>query len=139
MLYSIDKFKDDFLYFEFDNMLIEDDNELLNSNEHYIDYKSEYISKTKINCEQLDNLLRNFTILNNFYTKSNDRKYVYHFIDNNTKQKYDDEIKHINITQIKLYTNFIDHIEFLNTAKSIVKDETVKIVDKSRMLKLVSK
>lgn len=139
MLYSIDKFKSDFLYFEFDNMLIDENNELLNSNEHYIDYKSEYISKTEINCKQLDNLLKKFNILNNFYTKSSERKYVYHFVDDNIKRSYNDEIKQINVSQITLYTNFINHIEFLNISKNTTKNETIKIIDKSRMTKLVNK
>jgi hypothetical protein len=139
MLYCCDKFKNDFLHFDFDNMLIEEDNNMLNSNEHYIDYKNEYIEQTKINHKKLDDLLKKFNILNNFYTKSDDRKYVYHFIDNNTKEKLNNEIKNIHLYQRKLYTNFLKHIEFLNIAKNTTVNETVKILDKSRMTRLVNK
>lgn len=139
MLYCCDKFRNDFLHFDFDNMLIEEDNELLNSNEHYIDYKNEYIEQTKINHDKLDELLKKFNILNNFYTKSCDCKYVYHFIDNNTKENYNNNIKNIHLNQRTLYTNFINHIEFLNTAKNITIKETIKISDKSRMTRLVNK
>ena len=62
-----------------------------------------------------------------------------HFIDNNTKEKYNNEIKDIHIYQRKLYTNFINHIEFLNNAKNTENIETLKITDKSRMTKLVLK
>jgi hypothetical protein len=120
-------------------MLIEEDNELLNSNEHYIDYKNEYIEQTNINHKKLDELLKKFNILNNFYTKSCDRKYIYHFIDNDTKEKLNNEIKDIHLYQRKLYTNFLKHIEFLNIAKNTTTNETVKILDKSRMTKLVNK
>ena len=49
------------------------------------------------------------------------------------------EIKNIHLYQRKLYTNFINHIEFLNNAKNTTVNDTVKIVDKSRMTKLVNK
>jgi len=139
MLYCCDTFKCDFLDCNFDNMLIEEDNELLNSNEHYIDYKNEYIKQTNINHKKLDKLLKKFNILNNFYTKTCDCKYVYHFIDNHTKEKLNNEIKNIHLYQRKLYTNFINHIEFLNNAKNTTVNDTVKIIDKSRMTKLVNK
>lgn len=139
MLYCCNKFRNDFLHFDFDNMLIEEDNELLNSNEHYIDYKNEYIEQTKINHDKLDELLKKFNILNNFYTKSCDCKYIYHFIDNNTKENYNNNIKNIHLNQRILYTNFINHIEFLNIAKNITIEETIKISDKSRMTRLVNK
>jgi len=139
MLYCCDKFKDDFLCCDFDNILIEEDNNLLNSNEHYIDYKNEYIKQTNINHKELDSLLKKFSILNNFYTKSCDRKYVYHFIDNNTKEKLNNEIKNVHLYQRKLFTNFVNHVEFLNTAKNTRVNESVKIIDKSRMTKLVNK
>ncbi len=139
MLYCCDTFKCDFLNCNFDNMLIEEDNPILNSNEHYIDYKNEYIEQTKINHKKLDELLKKFNILNNFYTKSCDRKYVYHFIDNDTKEKLNNEIKNIHVYQRKLYINFINHIEFLNNAKNTTVNEPVKIVDKSRMTRLVNK
>lgn len=140
MLYCCDTFKCDFLDCNFDNILIEEDNPMLNSNEHYIDYKNEYIEQTKINHKKLDELLKKFNILNNFYTKSCDRKYVYHFIDNDTKEKLNNEIKNIHVYQRKLYINFINHIEFLNNAKNTTTvNEPVKIVDKSRMTRLVNK
>ena len=143
MLYCCNKFKNDFLHSEFDTMLIEQDNELLNSNEHYLDYKNEYIKQTNINHKKLDELLKKFNILNNFYTKSDDCKYVYHFIDNNTKEKLNNEIKKIHLNQRKLYTDFINHIEFLNTVKTTFINENIneninKKSDKSRMIKLVN-
>ena len=56
-----------------------------------------------------------------------------------TKEKLNNEIKNIHLYQRKLYTNFINHIEFLNNAKNTTVNDTVKIVDKSRMTKLVNK
>ena len=138
MLYCCDKFKSDFLHFDFDNMLIEENNELLNSNQHYIDYKNEYIEQTNTNHENLNELLKKFNILHNFYTKNNN-KYIYHFVDNNIKEKYNNEIKQIHIAQRSLYTNFINHIIFLNNAKNTLPNTVNEIVDKSRMTKLVNK
>ena len=139
MIYDNNEFKDNFLGYEFDIKLIEEDNELLNSNEHYIDYKKEYFSKSIKNHERLSVLLGKFNNLNNF-EGNNNRKYTYNFVNNNIKEEYNKEIKQIYIDQRNLFTNFINHIDFLNCCKNTKYNDLENIlVDKSRMTRLVDK
>lgn len=139
MLYNINKFQEDFLEYDFDIKLIEEDNTLLNSNKHYIDYKNDYLDSTKENYNKLNDILKKFKLLHNFYSKSSDNKYTYHFIDNSVKMEYNNKIKQIHIDQRNLFTNFIDHIDFLNMTKYILPDNKNQTIDKSRMTRLVDK
>lgn len=138
-IYDINNFKQQFLDFDFDYILIESNNEYINSNEHYLDFKNEYINNTNVHFEKLTELLKRFNILHNFYSKSSNNKYVYHYFDTNTKEDYNINIKNIIIDQRKLYSNFINHIDFLNNIKNSnhsINKEPENLEDKSRMVKV---
>ena len=48
-LYSEQSFNDTFININFDEFLIQNNNNLVNSNEYYLQYKSEYLEKTTTN------------------------------------------------------------------------------------------
>jgi hypothetical protein len=112
-LYSEQSFKETFLNINFDDFLIQNNNNIVNSNEYYLQYKSEYLEKTTTNMEQYIQLLKEFKQLSNNY-KVDNNKYSYTFIDKNVYNKTNKDIKTLLLEQRQLYNNFINYIQFLN-------------------------
>ena len=116
-LYNKDSFKDQFLKTDFDNYLIEQNNNLVNSNEHYLQYKNDYIKNTNDNYEKFIELLIKFNALSNNYNYNTvESKYSYTFIDHNIYSPINTELKRIIERQKKMFDDFINYIQFLNTS-----------------------
>lgn len=111
---SEESFKQQFLNIHFDNFLFENNNDLVNSNEFYIQYKTEYLTKTQDNYEKYSQLMKTFTHMTNNYT-INQSKYSYTFVDKNEYNRLNKELKTILIEQRELYNNFMNYIQFLNS------------------------
>lgn len=115
MNYNLDKFKNDFIDFDFDEKLIQQNNELLNSNEHYLQHKNEYLIQTNINYISFSNLVEKYNELVFNYTKDHEnKKYIYRYINNNTLYSINEQLKTILLKQGELYIIFTDYIEFLS-------------------------
>jgi hypothetical protein len=113
-LYNEENFKNTFLTNNFDDFLINNNNNLVNSNKYYLQFKVEYLNKTTNNLNKYTTLLKEFNELSNNY-KINDNKYSYTFIDKNLYNKTNNELKSLLLEQRKLYNNFINYIQFLNS------------------------
>lgn len=111
---SEESFKNQFLNIHFDNFLFENNNDLVNSNEFYIQYKTEYLRKTQDNYEKYSNLMKTFKHMTNNYTITHN-KYSYTFVDKNEYNRLNKELKTILIEQRELYNNFMNYIQFLNS------------------------
>jgi len=107
-------FKKQFLDINFDEFLFENNNDLINSNEFYIQYKTEYLSKTQDNFIKYSNLMKTFQNMTNNYLIKN-HKYSYTFVDKNEYNRLNKELKSVLIEQRELYNNFMNYIQFLNS------------------------
>lgn len=113
-IYNIDEFKMKFLNKNFDEILLNNNNNIINS-DVYLLQKNNYLNKTKENIEKLVELTTKFNILNNFYTKSDDKNiYTYHYINTKEKDEYNNMIKNIYKEQQYIYNNFLNYINILN-------------------------
>jgi hypothetical protein len=113
-LYNEEQFKNTFLNIDFDNILVQSNNKFVNSNELYINYKLEYITKTQDNLQKYKTIYDVLTKLSNNYTINNN-KYSYTFVDKNEYNKLNKEIKIILIEQRQLYINFLTYVQLLNS------------------------
>lgn len=116
MNYCNIEFKTKFLDIDFDNILNEQNNKYVNSDD-YLQHKNIYITSANRRLSELVKLKIDYDILNNFYTKSDNNKYIYNVIDVSTKDKYNDLIKNLIQEQKKDLKNFLHYIDFLNTIK----------------------
>ncbi len=114
-IYSENKFKQQFLMYDFDNVLVEQDNKLVNSNELYIRFKTEYITETTNNFEKLQVLLKRFNELSQNYSVVNN-KYNYTYRDTGEYNTLKYNIKILIENQKRLYDNFLNYIQFLLSA-----------------------
>jgi hypothetical protein len=113
-LYNQEQFKETFLNFDFDNILIQHNNSLINSNESYLQYKKEYLNNTQDNLEKYTKLYNSFKNLYNNYVINNN-KYSYTFVDKNEYNKINKDLKGVLIEQRQLYNNFMTYIQLLNS------------------------
>lgn len=120
LLYSIknmdseDNFKQKFLNINFDAFLFENNNDLVNSNEFYLQYKTEYMLKTQQNLDKYSQLMKNYNRMeNNYNIQSN--KYTYTFFNKDEYNRLHKELNNILVEQRNLYTSFMNYIEFLNS------------------------
>lgn len=111
---SEESFKNQFLNINFDEFLFENNNDLVNSNEYYIQYKSEYLSKTQDNFIKYSDLMKTFKYMENNYT-INQNKYSYTFVNKDEYNRINKELKNLLIEQRTLYNNFMNYIQFLNS------------------------
>lgn len=121
--YDIDKFKQQYLNVNFDQILIEQSNNVVNSNKYYLRYKNDYLKSTKDNFNILSELIPKFNDLNNVYTKTDSNKYTYRYIKINDKNEYDRQIREIYTKQKMLLNDFIHYIDYLNKIKDSIKNE----------------
>lgn len=112
-LYNEEQFKDNFLNVDFDNFLIQNNNPVINSNELYIQYKTEYLNKTRANLVKYTALYQSFKLLSDNYVINNN-KYSYTFVDKDEYKDVNKNIKNLLIEQRQLYNNFMMYIQFLN-------------------------
>ena len=113
-LYDETTFREHFLNLDFDSYLIDKNNNLVNSNEYYLQYKSDYIDKTNENLKKYVKLLKIFIDLSNNYN-INQTKYSYTFVDKNEYNRLNKEIKNLVLEQRQLYNNFMKYIQFINS------------------------
>lgn len=111
---SEESFKKQFLNINFDEFLFEKNNDLVNSNEFYIQYKTEYLSKTQENLIKYSELIKPFKHMDNNYTITQS-KYSYTFINKDEYNRLNKEIKNLLVEQRTLYNNFMNYIQFLNS------------------------
>lgn len=113
-LYDENQFKQTFLDFDFDNILIQTNNELINSNDLYLKYKAEYLHTTQ---ENLNKYIKLYSVLkqlsNNYIIENN--KYSYTVIDTLEYNNINKDIKSLIIEQRQLFNNFMKYIQFLNS------------------------
>lgn len=136
VFYNIDRFSELFInnIENFDSYFIERDNNLVNSNEYYLQYKNKYIEETMELFDTFKILIESFNLLNNNYIKTDKKKYVYHYIDQNEYNILNDKLKNLLEIQKKRLSNFTNYIEFLNIPKD--NTNTTKVSNNSRMSKL---
>lgn len=113
MNYCDIEFKKKFLEIEFDDILNEQNNKYVNSDE-YLQYKDVYLTSFNKRLEELIKLKIEYDILNNFYTKTYNNKYIYNVIDVQSKEKHNNLIKILIQEQKKDLENFLHYIDFLN-------------------------
>jgi hypothetical protein len=113
-LYNEEQFKQTFLNIDFDNILMQTNNDFINSNELYIQYKSEYLTKTEENLQKYKTLYNLLIKLSNNY-RVNNNKYSYTFVDKNEYNKLNKEIKIILVEQRQLYVNFMTYVQLLKS------------------------
>jgi hypothetical protein len=123
MNYCTADFKTCYLDFDFDDILHEQDNQFVN-NDEYLKYKNIYKTKTLERMNQIKQFNLEYDILNNYYTKTDNNKYIYNIVDKSSTAKYNILIKNIIQEQKSDYTNFIQYIHFLN---KIVKEPIPQI------------
>lgn len=123
MNYCTTDFKTCYLDFDFDDILHEQDNQFVN-NDEYLKYKNIYKTKTLERMNQIKQFNLEYDILNNYYTKTDNNKYIYNIVDKSSTEKYNILIKNIIQEQKSDYTNFIQYIHFLN---KIVKEPIPQI------------
>jgi hypothetical protein len=111
---SEESFKNQFLNVNFDKFLFENNNEFVNSNEFYIQYKTEYMSKTQENLMKYSELMKTFKHMENNYTIDKN-KYSYTFVNKTEYTRLNKELKHILNEQRVLYNNFMNYIQFINS------------------------
>lgn len=117
-----DDFASEFLYINFDNILMQNNSPFLESDQLYIKYKEEYLSQTMKNYTAYKELL---SLLQSFQPplSSTPSKIVYTFTDNNQIENIRSQIKSLFLHQRTLYTNFLDHV---NKLSSIAPPENAK-------------
>lgn len=99
----------------FDELLLETDNPLINSQEHYTDYKQEYLKISYDNFNQYENLISEYKKFNNIYDTISPTKIIYTYVDEDKKTQLYKEMTQLIISQRKLYNNFMNYINHLNT------------------------
>lgn len=121
----------------FDNYFNDKNNKLINSDEHYLSYKSDYITSTNESYIIFSNLINEFDSLNNNFIKNDKKKYIYNFIDKDQHNIINNKLKNLLEIQRKKLETFLNYIEFLNCDKVNINNPTMK--PDSRMTKLSSK
>ena len=109
-LYNDEQFKQTFFNVDFDKIFIENNNNIINSNEVYLQYKSEYLNKTSGNLHQYTLLFNTFKRLSNNYNADNN-KYSYIFVDKNEYNTVNNNLKKLLIEQRQLYNNFMTYVQ----------------------------
>lgn len=115
-MYSLERFKEKFLEVNFDNYLLEQNSKYINSNEYYLQFKKDYLDKTRDNFNKFKNLLETYNYYKNIY-KVDEQNFDYSFTYINQSKKIDinKELKNLILEQNKILNSFMDHIKFLNT------------------------
>jgi hypothetical protein len=129
LIYCLEKFKNDFLDVDFDNLLQEQNNTLVNSNTHYLNLKNSYLEETAKSYKILQDLSMKFNLLINNYTKtetidSNVIRHKYTLIDSLEQDTLNEEMKTIFEKQKKFFATFISYINFLNQIQTKKKNLT---------------
>jgi hypothetical protein len=121
-MYLLDlNFKKEFLLINFDELLLKHNNPLINSQEHYINYKQNYISATKQNLEKYDNIKLQIDELSN--TVLSPSKIFYTYVDQDFLQSLHQQLKTILIHQRNLLDNFLLYLKHINNDyKKIIKE-----------------
>jgi hypothetical protein len=111
---SIEEFKNKYILYNFDDLLNEQNSSYINSNEHYLQYKNNYISITDDNYKKIKNLIKNY---NNYICNKTEcnitNKIMYKYICPNKKEHITQAIYSILKSQNENYINLISHINFL--------------------------
>ena len=124
MNYCTVDFKTCYLDFDFDDILHEQNNQFVNNNNEYLKYKNIYKTKTLERLNKIKQFNLEYDILNNYYTKTDNNKYIYNIVDKSSTAKYNVLIKNIIQEQKSDYINFIQYIYFLN---KIVKEPVTQL------------
>ena len=113
------KFFNTFIDINFDEIL--SNNHLINSNELYLQYKTNYLTTTNNNFILYNDLIENLNNLSSVEYQNNDflnnTKYHYTFIDKTEINILKQNIKILIITQKKLLSNFLHYLDTLNENK----------------------
>jgi hypothetical protein len=113
MNYDLDRFKKDFIDIDFDDMLIQQNNELVNSNNHYLQHKDDYFLKTNINYTNFKKLYEKYSVyMNNHVEDHLNKKFRYTYVNKETLNSINEQLKTILLEQRTLYKVFIDYINF---------------------------
>ena len=116
MDYDIDKFKKDFIDYNFDKLFIEQNNILINNNDIYLQYKQDYLKKSLDNFNVLFNYINDYNNLKNNYIVKSDNNHKQHIYTINNKEELynlNNNIKDIIKNQQIIYNHFINYINFL--------------------------
>ena len=116
-------FASDFLYINFDNILMQNNSPFLDSDQMYIKYKEEYLAQTMQNYTSYKELVSALDSLQPSTSTENPSKILYTFTDNEEIEQLRCQIKSLVLCQRTLYTNFIDHV---NKISSIAPPENAK-------------
>ena len=144
MAYSID-FKEMYLNYDFDAVLLEQNNNLVNSNSEYLDIKNNYLQQTNDNFNKFTELTSNHTELSNnrsVIVDENLTTHLYTFINNQDLHNTNVELKVLLQNQRYLFENFIHYISFINSTEIIGQNvyhgdinqpQTIKINNKKKL------
>jgi len=116
-MYTLSQFEENYIKVHFDDLLLERNNKMVNSNEHYLKWKMTYLNETKNNYNRLKTLLTTLETKYSLNISNNTTRKTFKFINENTLESTNNEIKQILVDQKKMYTHFINHIQFLNKIK----------------------
>lgn len=112
-------FKERFLDYNFDEILISSNNPLINSVEHYIKFKQSYFAETQVNYKTyiaIDSQIKQLNPVSEYRDTENHVHYTY--IDESLMSELNQKLKNIEIQQGKLFDNFVHYIGFLNANQS---------------------
>jgi hypothetical protein len=111
---NTDDFASEFLYVNFDNILMQNNSPFLESDQMYIKYKEQYLSQTMQNYTSYKELL---SLLQSFQSPSptTPSKIVYTFTDNQQIENIRSQIKSLFLHQRTMFTNFLDHVNKLSS------------------------
>lgn len=107
-------FKETYINYNFDDILINANNSLVNSFEHYLRFKQIYMSKSLHNYARHNKLSKQIEELENLHVSNTSNSYNYTYINVEKLDILKNEIKTIILEQTKLYNDFLHYIKFLN-------------------------
>lgn len=111
---NTDDFASEFLYVNFDNILMQNNSPFLESDQMYIKYKEQYLSQTMQNYTSYKELL---SLLQSFQSPlpTTPSKIVYTFTDNQQIENIRSQIKSLFLHQRTMFANFLDHVNKLSS------------------------
>ena len=124
-------FKKQYIDFDFDELLTIHNNPLVNSFDHYLKYKQQYMSETLHNFASHKKLQKQ---VQQFQESHHDNAIHYRFIDDNTLDTLKTELKSITVQQSKLFNNFVNYIQFLNTTSVVSKLAPVQVRERQAVI-----
>ena len=117
-------FNNEFINVHFDEILLKYNNPLINSNEMYLKYKQNYLSKSRDNFKIYTELNDQLNQINSLHLKTNTNKIEYKYINKSQRFEIKSNIKKLLINQRILLSHFLHYINSLNNNKTFILEQS---------------